>query len=72
MNPARSFGPAFYSFIWTHHWIYWIGPILGAVIASVLYRFAFNKNNHNGQPIENDTAESGNEEEELKRVRNVR
>lgn len=33
MNPARSFGPALASGIWTAHWVYWIAPLLGAVLA---------------------------------------
>jgi MIP family channel proteins len=37
MNPARSFGPAVVSGIFEGHLIYWIGPILGAVSAAVLY-----------------------------------
>lgn len=40
LNPARSFGPcvvlrSFYSY----HWIYWIGPILGSLLASGFYMF---------------------------------
>ena len=38
MNPARSFGPAFMSGIWQHHWIYWVAPIVGAQLAVWLYR----------------------------------
>jgi MIP family channel proteins len=34
MNPARSFGPAIASGIWNSHWLYWIAPILGAVVAA--------------------------------------
>jgi glycerol uptake facilitator-like aquaporin len=30
MNPARSFGPAIVANQWSHHWIYWIGPLTGA------------------------------------------
>ncbi|MCI0527901.1 MAG: aquaporin [Nitrospira sp.] len=37
MNPARTFGPAIASGFWENHIVYWIGPILGAIIAGVLY-----------------------------------
>lgn len=33
MNPARSFGPALASGIWTTHWLYWLAPLLGAALA---------------------------------------
>ncbi|XP_069460593.1 aquaporin-4-like [Ambystoma mexicanum] len=41
MNPARSVGPALITGIWEHHWVYWIGPMLGAVLAGVSYEFFF-------------------------------
>src|SRR5690606_38879197 len=37
LNPARSFGPALVTGIYEGQMIYWLGPILGAVIAGVLY-----------------------------------
>ncbi len=37
MNPARSFAPALVSLNFSHHWIYWAGPICGAVLGARLY-----------------------------------
>lgn len=37
MNPARSFGPAVASNTWDSHWVYWIGPITGALLAALVY-----------------------------------
>ncbi len=37
MNPARSFGPAVAAGIWEGQVIYWTGPIVGGVLAAVLY-----------------------------------
>ncbi len=41
MNPARSFGPALVAWDWGNHWIYWVGPGVGAALAALGYRFAF-------------------------------
>jgi len=41
MNPAVSFGPAVVSWTWDNHWIYWLGPFVGAGIASLLYHIVF-------------------------------
>ena len=37
MNPARSFGPALVGWTWTGHWVYWVGPLLGATLGSATY-----------------------------------
>jgi MIP family channel proteins len=41
MNPARSFGPAVASGIFEAQAVYWIGPVLGAVAAALLYDTLF-------------------------------
>ncbi|XPS79707.1 hypothetical protein M3J09_011681 [Ascochyta lentis] len=40
LNPARSFGPCVVTGVFdVEHWIYWVGPGLGAIIAVVFYKF---------------------------------
>lgn len=39
MNPARSFGPALVQGAWDANWVYWLGPILGALAAAFLHTF---------------------------------
>ena len=39
MNPARSFGPMLVQQEWTAAWIYWVGPIIGAILAALIYTF---------------------------------
>jgi MIP family channel proteins len=41
MNPARSLGSALVGWVWTDHWIYWLGPIIGAATAALVYQHIF-------------------------------
>jgi MIP family channel proteins len=46
MNPARVFGPLIAGgrltyHLWSQQWVYWAGPLAGALIAAALYEAAF-------------------------------
>ena len=43
MNPARALGPALASGHLNDWYVYWIGPILGALAAATLYNSLFLK-----------------------------
>jgi len=38
MNPARAFGAACASGVWTTHWLYWVAPMAGAMAAARVYK----------------------------------
>lgn len=48
LNPARSFGPALVSLVFdtspmADYWIYVVGPVLGALLAAMLYRTIYKR-----------------------------
>ena len=38
MNPARHLGPALVSGNFENIWLYWVGPVIGGILAAVLYQ----------------------------------
>ncbi|KAI5713102.1 hypothetical protein M8J75_013770 [Diaphorina citri] len=43
LNPARSLGPSFVMNRWDNHWVLWAGPIMGGIIAGMVYECIFSK-----------------------------
>jgi aquaporin Z len=41
MNPARAFGPQLAGNHWAHGWVWYVGPLAGAVIAAALYELLY-------------------------------
>jgi aquaporin TIP len=41
MNPARAFGPQVIGDYWSNGWVWYAGPIVGAVAAALLYEFMY-------------------------------
>lgn len=48
MNPARTIGTLIgggsaTSSLWGQHWVYWVGPVIGAVLGAIVYEAAILK-----------------------------
>lgn len=41
MNPARWFGPAVASGAFDNWYVWWVGPLIGAIVSAVLFRYVF-------------------------------
>jgi len=53
MNPARSIGPAVAAGYWHVHYVYWIGPIVGACCAGLLWKYVFMESHPGYTKIDN-------------------
>ena len=71
LNPARSFGPCVANKAFPNeHWIYWLGPLLGALVASGFYWFIKSceyETANPGQDFDDLEANAFNPEEDLSR-----
>jgi MIP family channel proteins len=55
MNPARSFGPALATGIYEGQFIYWTAPIIGGIVAALLYDTLFIRRER--EPVEHGAIE---------------
>ncbi|GAB0097141.1 aquaporin [Sergentomyia squamirostris] len=67
MNPARSLGPALWNGDFDSHWIYWVGPILAALVVTPFYQVVFRRD----EPPAETPAKSSGEEIPLSHTNNV-
>ena len=49
MNPARALGPALLTGTWDDHLVWWIGPVIGGVIAAMVYHYLFSEEAEQGR-----------------------
>jgi hypothetical protein len=47
LNPARSFGPVVVLNLWDDHWVYWAGPLLGGILATLIYGYFLDRVDRN-------------------------
>jgi glycerol uptake facilitator-like aquaporin len=41
MNPARAFGPELVQSAWSDAWVYYVGPLVGGVLAALAYEYLY-------------------------------
>jgi glycerol uptake facilitator-like aquaporin len=46
LNPARTLGPAVVTGNFANLWVYLVGPVLGGMLAGLLYKFVFAERHH--------------------------
>lgn len=50
LNPARSLGPSFVLSKWESHWVYWVGPLCGAVACGLLHEWGVRRDRSPSAP----------------------
>merc|ERR1712025_1332889 len=43
INPALALGQAFAVSKFTHHWVFWVGPVFGGSCAALCHEYIFNE-----------------------------
>ncbi|KAK5646036.1 hypothetical protein RI129_004500 [Pyrocoelia pectoralis] len=74
MNTVRSFAPAVYNGDWDSHWVYWVGPTLGALIGTFSYKFVFEcteEDDDNGEDKLNNTEDIPLHESHIRMKNNI-
>ncbi|RWS22237.1 VM23-like protein [Leptotrombidium deliense] len=70
MNPVRTLGPAFVMNRWKYHWVYWIAPITGGMLAALIYHFIFDtkkmNSNRNAYEFEKESHQESDSECDVK------
>jgi aquaporin Z len=41
MNPARAFGPELVQSVWSDAWVWYVGPLVGAALAALVYEYLY-------------------------------
>lgn len=49
LNPARALGPSFVWDRWEWHWVQWLGPLGGGLLAGLIHEFIFNPRRQEGR-----------------------
>ncbi|XP_041455636.1 aquaporin-2-like isoform X2 [Lytechinus variegatus] len=63
MNPARSLGSAVVGGVWTAHWVYWVGPMVGGLLGAITYDYILDPNVNASRLRRCTTCEYGDEED---------
>jgi len=65
VNPARSFGTAVVAQVWQDHWIFWLGPFIGAAGAGLAYEHMAHRANSLLSPRQDTMAVKPNPHQEF-------